>query len=386
MRKTSIRDSIILQFFIIIMVLLNIYATQNIIEPSLSGRIYYILTPGLFVWILSKHYYIPNLYLVICSSLFLVALFQNIASVESPASINMDVFARITPLLLLVAILSQDRRLKLIEYFGIAFYILECALSIYEKVNMIHLIDYRLADDMQATNAIMEDSSVFRSFSLMFHPLFNANVVTIFLGFILCSKNINLLLKCFLIALGIGALWGFNSRAALIMCVIILIYRFFLYDLMIWKLILSLSLLYILLPLIYDWLSFSGYLGRLENFDFTDGSSLTRIEAWNVFFEYKWTLQDILIGGRLLNYGGFMQNVTLENGLLVDLGYWGIIAGLIKALGEIIISYSVLHQYTFKDKIIVMVAMWGVAFMNNNSHECFLMAMYVLGYLTFVKK
>lgn len=386
MHKTTIWDSIILQFLIILMALLNIYAFTNYVDFSFGGKIYYILLPGIIMWITSRRYYIPKLYLLISFSLFLVAIFQNIAGVESPASINIGVFARITPLFVLVAILSQDRRLKIIEYFGIAFYIIECTLSIYERVNMMHLIDYRLVDELSATSQIMEESSIFRSFSLMFHPLYNANVVTIFLSFIICNKKINVLFKYALIALGIGALWGFNSRAALLICAIIVIYRFFLYDLKIWKLFLSLSLLYILLPLIYDWLLFSGYLGRLEEFDFTDGSSLTRIEAWNVFFEYKWTLQDILIGGRILNYGGFLQEVSLENGLLLDLGYWGIIAGSIKVFGEIIISYSILRHYAFKDKMIIMIAIWGVAFMNNNSHDNFLIPMYVLSYSTFINR
>lgn len=385
MHKTTNTDSKSLQFIIIVMALLNIYAITNIIDPTLYGRFFYIFTPGVIFWMLSKHYTIPKLYWIILLSLSLVVIFQNIIGVQSPTSINGSVFTRITPLFILVAIRAYKGNLKIVQYFGLAFYVIECCISIYEKISLTHIIDYSLAEDLQATSQVMEDDGVFRSFSLMFHPLFNANVVALFLAFIICNKDINLLSKTFLFVLGIGALWGFNSRAALMIFTIILIYRFFLYYSNIWKILISLILLYFLLPVLFEWLLISGYLGRLEGFDFSDSSTLTRVEAWFVFFNYGWSVKDIFIGGRLLTYSGLLDDVTLENGVLLDLGYWGIFAGLIKVFGEIIISYTVLDQYSFKDKLIIMIAMWGIAFMNNNSHMCFLMAMFVLGYATFVK-
>ena len=119
----------------------------------------------------------------------------------------------------------------------------------------------------------------------------------------------------------------------------------------------------------------------IADFDFTDGSTMTRFEAFDAFLSEKWDFYDILAGGREFCYPG--TNLILENGFLLDLGYWGIIVGSIKVICEILISYQAIKFYPIRDKIIILFAMWGVAFMNNNSYQTWLMSIFVMACICF---
>lgn len=91
------------------------------------------------------------------------------------------------------------------------------------------------------------------------------------------------------------------------------------------------------------------------------------------------TLLDQPTGGSV----GVADYVYIENGYLMDLGYWGFFLGAIKILGEMIISYQALGRFLFKDKVIIMIALWGVAIMNNNTFFAFLLPFYLCSYLAF---
>jgi hypothetical protein len=227
----------------------------------------------------------------------------------------------------------------------------------------------------------MDDVTSFRSYSLMLHPLFNANTVSICLAFILCSNHIKGIYQFLLFVLGLFALWGFNSRGAMIIWGIILLYRIILYKAKLAYTIIILVVLYFALPPLVEWVLFSGYFGRLADFDFTDGSTMTRFEAFDAFLSEKWDFYDILAGGREFCYPG--TNLILENGFLLDLGYWGMIVGSIKIIGEILITYKAIKYYPIRDKIIIFLAMWGVAFMNNNSYQTWLMPIFVMACICF---
>ena len=376
-------DKSCLQIFILVMACTIIYAITNLLGQTITGRIYYLLTPLIFIWMLNRHYPIPQLYKLYSITLLVIVTLHIAAGTEIESTIHFTAFVRITPILLLAAFRYQSKPLKLVMILGFIFYFLECSISIYERLAFTHLISYRNSENTQATNALILDNADFRSFSLMFHPLFNANTISIFLAFILCNKNLNSITKYLLLILGLAAIWGTNSRGCMIIWAIILIYRFCFYNIKIIYMIFSITLLYIILPIIAEWLLASGLLGRFGDFDFSDSSTLTRLEAFDVFFNYKWTTQDLLIGGRLLTYPDRLLEVGLENGFLLDLGYWGIIGGLIKSIGEILITYFALNKYQFKDRVIFMLAIWGVAFMNSNSYGIFIMPMFVITYITF---
>lgn len=374
-------DSMVLQFFLSIFACITIFGVKEYIGPTVSGRLLWftILSIAFFYVRKYKVTSVTKTYVVFITIGFILHLITG--NLQENETLNTTVVVRIVPILLLLMAYQQGRLPVIFVRLMIIFFILECCISVYEKITLTHLIAYTATEELAATSLTMMDSSVFRSFSLMFHPLFNANTVSIFLAFIFCSHKIKPLYKNSFIILGLLALWGFNSRGAMIIWGVILVYRVALYKAKLWYVSIMLIVLYFAIPPLIEWVIISGLFGRLTEMDFSDNSSLTRLEAFNVFFNEDWNIEDIVIGGRILCYPG--MELTLENGALLDLGYWGLIVGSIKIVCEILITYKTIEKYDVRDRILIMLAVWGVAFMNNNSFQTWLMPMFVLVCIAF---
>lgn len=375
MMKFAKQDSIILQFFLFIIACTSIYGIREYLGGTLSGRL--IWFSGLFIiYFYSQGYKLPTTSKVYVLSIIIGFFLHSISNVPTEESLNSTILIRIIPIMLLASAQQQTILPKPFILFVFIFFFAECSIALYEKFTLTNLIDYKSTEDNSATSVIMLESSTFRSLSLMFHPLYNANVISIILAFILCADFIKPIYRYPLIAMGLTSLWAFNSRGAMIVWGIILIYRVILYKIKIWYVFIMVGVIYFLLPPLIDWIVYSGLLGRLTEFDFSDSSTLTRFEAFNIFFNERWSFEDIIVGGQMLCYPS--TNVLLENGVLLDLGYWGIIVGTIKVVCEILITYNSLINYNLRDRILIMIAVWGVAFMNNNSFQTWLMVMFVV--------
>lgn len=225
-----------------------------------------------------------------------------------------------------------------------------------------------------------EESDIeFRSFGLLGHPLGNANVVSLFLGFILVNKRLKHHTKIFLILLGFAGLWGFNSRAAILVWIIILIYRLTLYNTKLWKVIFGSISLIILWPLISEWLN-SGILGRFS-LDFSDSSSMARLDSYAFFAMYDWNWSEIISGGLLLEMPG--TGLLLENGFLLNLSYWGWIVGAFKMILEFLITLNLLKRYNKREIFIVLLAFWGCGMSNNILRGTFIFIYFLFAYSGF---
>ena len=381
MKSYSVKDGVILQVFLFALSVVSIFVLRDYIGFQNVRLINFVLFPLVVLFLIVRRYalsYVENIYIIGLSIGFIL---HTLIGVNNISGIGDSLFARIVPILLLSLAFRQRVKPKVFIIFFFLFYILECGLSIYEKLLLIHCYEYNNIDDFSATAVLMKDAASFRSYSLMLHPLFNANTVSICLAFILCSNHIKGIYKFLLFALGLFALWGFNSRGAMIIWGIILLYRIILYKTKLAYSIIILVVLYFALPPLVEWILFSGYFGRLADFDFTDGSTMTRFEAFDAFQSEKWNFYDIIAGGRKFCYPG--TNFILENGFLLDLGYWGIIVGSIKVIGEILITYKAILFFPIRDKIIIFLALWGVAFMNNNSFQTWLMPIFVMACISF---
>lgn len=301
------------------------------------------------------------------------------------AGVFAELIIRIVPILVIMhykkGLICSN---KIIRVFALTFFTIECIIAIYERITLSHLFDYE--SESQAMNVAMFLDEEFRSYALFGHPLWNANVVSLFLAFILCNNRISNCYKLFLMFLGLGAIWAFNSRACMLIWILIIIYRILFYGRSLKWILCCMAIIISLIPSLIIYAQNSTGLGRLD-FDFSDSSSLTRILAFEVFLDYPWSLNDIIWGGTRLTYpatlDGIVDDPPLENGILMDLGYWGFILGPIKILGEVLISYLSLFQFALKDKMIIMIALWGVALMNNNSFGTFLMVTFMCAYLAF---
>lgn len=373
-------DAFVFQFIAFLMALSSIHVFKNY-EPTWIGRTGYITFPLLFVWFhFIRNYTLRPEAKVYCLAILVGFTLHILAnSAEKATDFRGILFMRLLPAYMLSMVPYLRRPIHFIRCFVVFFYVVECLISVYERLEMTHVITY--SDDLIEGFLNTTSQDRFRSTSLMFHPLYNANAVSIAMAFILCSPQIKVLYKWVLFALGLAALWGFNSRGVLIIWAIILLYRFTLYQAQWWKVIASLVVLYFMLPLLIDWLLVSNLLGRLGTFDLSDESTATRLIALDVFLNQRWNIEDLLIGGRVIYYP--RSTISLENGVLLDLGYWGILLGSIKIICEILISFCALRHLELRAKLIIMMATWGVAIMNNNSFNTWPLAIFTLFFITF---
>lgn len=288
-----------------------------------------------------------------------------------------------TNVLVLCYSLNRDtaKSKNILLCFVLIFYLLECFVCIYEKT--MHTYVFHYISEFQATEGLASDYSdgEFRAHGLINHPLYNANVISLIMALILCSNMFKKKFQILLIVIGLMALWACNSRASMGIWMAILAYRIFFYDKNIVVVILSALLLYIFLPYAIEFIQNSGYFGRFSSSYDNEFSSLSRMIAFEEFASQDWTFDKIVIGGDIVYYGN--TNVGLENGVLLNLSYWGWIIGGLKTVLELLLSIDCIKKYELKDKIIIVAALWGVAFMNNNSFQPFLLTYFFVANAAF---
>jgi hypothetical protein len=282
-------------------------------------------------------------------------------------------------LLVIIIVSRKYNAPRIIFYTLLIFFITNCVLAMVEYKLQVNLFDYRFVEGFSN----FSEKKEFRAFGLMEHPLQSANVTLIIMSFIMISKDINRGLKISLLTLGTLAIICFNSRIAIIICACLLVYRYLLYNVKPVFVIILGTLVYTLF--ISDITSFvqqnSQVFGRLaEKNNLTDDSSLTRLLSYLYFWNARWNLQDIVLGGRVIYMPG--SELTLENGILLTISWWGWIVGLLKVILELVISYLCLKKYNVKDKWMVMIACWATAFANNNSMFTFVFAFFIISFLS----
>lgn len=263
-------------------------------------------------------------------------------------------------------------------YFVLLFFIAECSVAIYERLTFTRVFpfDSEIIEGFIAAGD--KDIVNFRSFSLLGHPLDNANVLSLMLGFIFISNSLSKPCKIVLLALGFCGLWAFNSRAILVW-IVILAFRFLFYKGKLLYVVLSCSLFIVVWPYIAEWLN-SGALGRFS-LDFTDDSSATRLDSFVYFWFQPWDVESVLFGGKLIYTP--MTDLLLENGLLLNMAWWGWITGVAKLVLEVFITYKVLYLYNMKEKFILLLSVWGVAMANNNAFNPKVLTFFLIAYTAF---
>lgn len=363
--KASKVESRIFQFLALSSIIVVTPAFQELISVTISGWILNVICLCTCLFFFTRYsYLLDKVGWLYCIALIIIIPFHyGIPTVDNPIR---DSIRWINIILLFYLYRGKDFDVKWLVYGAFLFYILECSCCIIEKLGHFYFIDYTNADKMTATNleAYEYDFENFRSRGLLLHPLFNANVVSIFMGYILVSTKLKRPIQIVLLLLGLLAIWACNSRACIAIWLLILLYRFFLYNMKVWHLLLGILSLCLIVPWLIEFIQQSGILGRF-NLDFSDSSSNTRLIAFTLFYAYPWTVEDIIFGlGDWIYYP--LSEISLENGFLLNWAYWGWIVGSIKSFTEIYVTYKCLPQYQLKEKFIIMAAIWGVASANNN--------------------
>ena len=264
-------------------------------------------------------------------------------------------------LIIYMLYVSQLYRSRIVQVAAILLFSTNCGIAFFEKMTESRLLDYDSEIMEGFVTAGDRSAQEFRAFSLLGHPLTNACVTSIFLGFILVNHSLHKVMKYVLLAMGLLGFVGFNSRGGILIWIIILLYRFVLYEKSFLKTIVPMIVLAAAFPFLMDLID-SGVLGRFS-FDFSDQSSATRWESFLFFGMQDWNLETALLGGRYIQMPG--TELLLENGILLNLSYWGWLVGALKTIMELVITYVVVKKYSKREIFIILLAFWGVALTNN---------------------
>ena len=58
-------------------------------------------------------------------------------------------------------------------------------------------------------------------------------------------------------------------------------------------------------------------------------------------------------------------DLLLENGVLLNLSYWGWLVGALKTILEFLVTYQVIKDRPKQEIFIILLSFWGVALTNN---------------------
>lgn len=263
--------------------------------------------------------------------------------------------------LLFVLTISIQFKSKILFLSAICFFVLNCGIAFTERLFEFRLVEYEseiLESFIKTGDLSLQE---FRSFALLGHPLTNACVTSLFMGFILANQQLSNTLKSILLAIGMLGLYGYNSRGAILVWIILILYRFTLYKKNFLKSIIPIIVCAIVFPILMDYIN-SGVLGRFS-FNFNDGSSATRWLSFLFFVNQDWNIETAILGGRYIKMPG--TDLLLENGILLNLSYWGWIVGALKTIFEVLMTYIFLKNRPKQEIFIIMFSFWGVALTNN---------------------
>lgn len=360
-----------------------IFGITQVVTASFIPIVLYILIsisrkPNVY---LRQHYNLPAYRILIFGVILLLLKY----------SIGQDYFKNILqfifiPLFISIVFerLSSSQRM-ILNKSVLLFYIIECALAIYERIFQINL--FRNSEELDQISTYIPEAWTFRSTSLMGHPLANAMVVTTILAFILLNKRFNIKLKLLLFALGYIALFCFNARGATIIATLFII-PYIIYLIRQTKnkyLKRGLYIVFILGGLIFVYYAINtSFGGRLFNQEkLLDGSAQTRLDVFQ--FRQFITLDQLLWGSpdlylfltRKLEAGG------VENGIIVLIIDYGLIPVLFLLPLLIYFHYTKLSIYTKYERIWIMAIFYIIGTMNPNLSSPTQWTIWIFAYYAF---
>lgn len=348
---------------------------------NLKVVIYYIivlliLNSSLYWSLINLNPAIVVISLAFCIFLLLPYCFKNFKNIKYPWAIILyslsliatvfindnisihSILRFIAPLAIISSISGDDyKKVKGIYYLLSLFFVANCFLGLYERITMTHVLGVMDNDDVmegQLGGMIYTYGEYgFRAFSLLGHPLTNANVMA-FMSVLLYYSNEKLkYLKYAFLFLGYASLFAFNTRGAiLIMSLLVLCILFEKFGKSNHKFF---FLLFTLIAVYYIISNFDSIGGRLASGGIEDDSSMVRVAAIYEFLSLSGT--EFLFGGHVPIYG--------ENGYLMTIEVYGIIIGGVKILFEMIYPYKIINRNT-KPKVIVLSSIILIGSTNNN--------------------
>ena len=291
----------------------------------------------------------------------------------------------IVPMLLSICYENFTKKdLTLLFRFIIIFYIAECGLSIVEWVLNRNFFVYQ--DWLLVVISDWEQyEDLFRSSSLLGHPLSNAQVVAVFMTFIAVSNFKRKDVQIILFFLGYVSLFCFGARGAT------LVVTTFVVPYFIWKInsttpsskkwIIKLAVLCMFFGLGYG-ITQTSLGDRLLRGELIDNSSQTRIDVFQ-FRNYQ-TQDDFLWGRKeAIVYMNEIHNFPVENGVITLLIEYGIILTIPLLILLFLFQYRKLYVYPKFEKLLLLTVFFIIGCMNPNLAYAIQWTMWINAYYAF---
>lgn len=250
----------------------------------------------------------------------------------------------------------------------IIIYLIECGLSIVERILMFNFLSWNTEDVGMVTS--FDDVSGFRSFGLWGHPLQNALITSTIMGFILMYDGYKPKVKYTLWAIGYAAIICFNTRSSMVGNIIFLALHQVIeasktHSFSKKLRVIALGIFGVaLLALLITQTSLGGRLLEMGLFD--EDSAAVRVNTWSIFDYYQ--LSDFLypeeVNREILLFKtglyateNFWIDWLLKYGLIIEVIYTALIAYNIFQYGK---------GYKKKDFIFANLVFWVIASTNNS--------------------
>lgn len=282
---------------------------------------------------------------------------------------SMSFYARfITPVLIFTTLKKKEYKYySPLFYFFIFIFILNALVAFYERITLTHWVEFDEDNEMMQGQILYGDllDTSFRSFALLGHPLWNANIMSYMSFMIFASEIIDKKYRIVLLFLGLASLFCFNARMAIVISLLLLIP-------VIKKIVLSsnykiISFILFLVSFFILFINFSSVGGRL-NEGFDDGSAMVRVLAIQEFFSYSFV--ELVVGNINYQYG--------EVGILEIIMTYGLILGLAKLFLEMFFCYNFLLPIENKSRIIILLSLILIGSSNNNLYGFKVIPFYIL--------
>lgn len=270
----------------------------------------------------------------------------------------------VVPLLFYIIISFQNSETKkTIKIIIIFFYITECVLAIYERINGVIVFPYE-----NGLEYSMFDGFGFRSGAFLGHPLSNALCVSTIMGFIFVS-DLKFNQKFFLVMIGYVAILSFNARGAIVVWTFLMpfyIFRNGVKQSIGFKQKTFLVSLFIVAVFFIYLIVSKGFGDRFFQGVLLDGSALTRINVWGSFKHISSV--DFLLGNSK-NYLYVMNKLGsagVENSFIVIVIKYGILLGSILFFVFFVWVRRILLGLKLSDKLLIITSFVLVGSMNNS--------------------
>lgn len=256
-----------------------------------------------------------------------------------------------------------------IQTIVITFFVLNCLLAIIERIINIHFFPEIDELNSISVNNQVERYTGFRSSSFIGHPLLNALVMSIIMGYIIISK-MEIWKKYSLLSIGLLSLLSFNARGSFIVwafIILIYIYRLFYYKrISITKKIFVVIVVILSAVTIYILIINYGFGDRFVTDEIFDESAKTRIDVFDTFKHIS--LNDIITGNNE-HYESILFKHSLggyENSyILLIIKY-----GAVIILPFLLIWYNIIRKkilnYSMFNKFVIVSSFVIVGSLNNN--------------------